>query len=306
MNGNTKITAAVARLLTPEERQHWELSWLSTVDHKRIGILYMVTGLVFFVVAGIEALLIRLQLMVPNNTLLALDTYNWMFTMHGTTMIFLVGMPVLFGIMNYILPLQIGAHDMAFPRLNAFGVWLVPFGGILLHFSFLAGGPPAVGWFAYTPLSETPYSSQLGVDYWAISLLVLGIGSVSAGINFIVTVLTQRAPGMTLRRLPLFTWMVFMNAFLVILALPILNAGLVMLLIDRLRQGQFFLPFAGGSAIIWQHIFWAFGHPEVYMVEFPHGAFPSQVIPGFARKPIFGYQFVAASTVVIVFLSLLV
>jgi cytochrome c oxidase subunit 1/cytochrome c oxidase subunit I+III len=195
MNGNRTIPAAVARLLTPEERQHWELSWLSTVDHKRIGVLYMVTGLVFFVVAGIEALLIRLQLMVPNNTLLAPDTYNWLFTMHGTTMIFLVAMPVLFGMMNYILPLQIGARDMAFPRLNAFGFWLVPFGGILLHFSFLAGGPPAVGWFAYTPLSETPYSSQLGVDYWAVSLLVLGIGSVSAGINFIVTAHTLRAEG---------------------------------------------------------------------------------------------------------------
>jgi cytochrome c oxidase subunit I len=306
MNGNTTIPATVARLLTPEERQHWELSWLSTVDHKRIGVLYMVTGLVFFVVAGIEALLIRLQLMVPNNTLLGPDTYNWLFTMHGTTMIFLVAMPVLFGMMNYILPLQIGARDMAFPRLNAFGFWLVPFGGILLHFSFLAGGPPAVGWFAYAPLSETPYSSQLGVDYWAVSLLVLGIGSVSAGINFIVTVLTQRAPGMTLRRLPLFTWMIFCNAFLVILALPILNAGLVMLLIDRLLQGQFFLPFAGGSAIMWQHVFWAFGHPEVYIVAIPAFAILSEVIPVFSRKAIFGHEFVAASTVVIVILSLLV
>ena len=306
MNGNTSITATVAHLLTPAERQHWKLAWLSSVDHKRIGVLYMLTGLVFFVVAGVESLVIRLQLAVPNNNLVSPDTYNWMFTMHGTTMIFLVAMPVLFGIMNYILPLQIGARDMAFPRLNALGVWLVPFGGILLHFSFLAGGPPAVGWFAYTPLSEAPYSSQLGVDYWAISLLVLGIGSVSAGINFIVTVLTQRAPGMTLRRLPLFTWMIFMNSFLVILALPILNAGLVMLLIDRLLNGRFFLPFGGGSAIMWQHIFWAFGHPEVYIVAIPAFAILSEVIPVFSRKPIFGHEFVAASTVVIVFLSLLV
>ncbi len=245
-------------------------------------------------------------MIVPNNTLLGPDTYNWLFTMHGTTMIFLVAMPVLFGIMNYILPLQLGARDMAFPRLNALGVWLVPFGGILLHFSFLAGGAPAVGWFAYTPLSEAPYSSQLGVDYWAISLLVLGIGSVSAGINFIVTVLTQRAPGMTLRRLPLFSWMVFMNAFLVILALPILNAGLVMLLIDRLLGGRFFLPFGGGSAIMWQHIFWAFGHPEVYIVAIPAFAILSEVIPVFSRKAIFGHEFVAASTVIIVILSMLV
>src|SRR5437667_3756089 len=211
MNGNTKITAAVARLLTPEERQHWELSWLSTVDHKRIGVLYMVTGLVFFVVAGIEALLMRLQLMVPNNTLLAPDTYNWLFTMHGTTMIFLVAMPVLFGMMNYILPLQIGARDMAFPRLNALGFWLVPFGGILLHFSVLAGGAPAVGWFSYTPLSETPYSSTLGVDYWAVALFVLGIGSISFAINVIATVISRRAPGMTMRRLPLFTCINFVN-----------------------------------------------------------------------------------------------
>src|SRR5207249_6377547 len=236
---------------------------LSTVDHKRIAVLYLLAGLFFFVVGGTEALFMRLQLAVPNNHFLQPNTYNQLFTMHGTTMIFLVVMPLSFGLVNYFLPLQIGARDMAFPRLNAFGFWLVPFGGILLHFSFLAGGPPAVGWFAYTPLSETPYSSQLGVDYWAVSLLVLGIGSVSAGINFIVTVLTQRAPGMTLRRLPLFTWMIFCNAFLVILALPILNAGLVMLLIVRLLQGQFFLPFCGGSAIMWQHTFRAFGHPEV-------------------------------------------
>jgi cytochrome c oxidase subunit 1/cytochrome c oxidase subunit I+III len=300
------IPATITRLLTPEQRQHWELAWLSTVDHKRIGVLYMLTGLVFFVVAGLEALLIRLQLAVPNNTLVKPDTYNTLFTMHGTTMIFLVAMPVLFGLANYILPLQIGARDMAFPRLNAFGFWLVPFGGILLHFSFLAGGAPAVGWFAYAPLSETPYSSQLGVDYWALALLVLGTGSISAAINFIVTVLTRRAPEMTLRRLPLFSWMMFVNSFLVIAALPVLNAGLVMLLIDRQLNGHFFLPFGGGSAIMWQHIFWAFGHPEVYIVAIPAFGILSEVIPVFSRKPIFGYEFVAASTVVIVLLSLLV
>ena len=282
------------------------MAWLSTVDHKRIGILYMVTALVFFVIGGIEAMFIRLQLAVPNNTLLHPDTYNMLFTMHGTTMIFLVAMPVLFGLANYIVPLQIGARDMAFPRLNAFGFWLVPLGGILLHFSFLAGGAPAVGWFAYAPLSETPYSSQLGVDYWALALLVLGIGSVSTSINFIVTVLTQRAPHMTLRRLPLFSWMIFVNSFLVILALPVLNAGLVMLLIDRRLDTHFFLPPGGGSAIMWQHIFWAFGHPEVYIVAIPAFGILSEVIPVFSRKPIFGYEFVAGSTVAIAFLSLLV
>ncbi|MEP6672581.1 MAG: cytochrome c oxidase subunit I [Chthoniobacter sp.] len=305
MNG---ITSALERagLLTIEQREHWRMAWLSTVDHKRIGILYMVTALVFFVVGGIEALLIRLQLAVPNSTFLHPDTYNMLFTMHGTTMIFLVAMPVLFGLANYFVPLQIGARDMAFPRLNAFSFWLVPFGGILLHFSFLAGGAPNVGWFAYAPLSETPYSSQLGVDYWALALLVLGIGSVGASINFIVTVLSMRAPNMTLRRLPLFSWMIFVNSFLVILALPVLNAGLVMLLIDRRLDTHFFLPSGGGSAILWQHIFWAFGHPEVYIVAIPAFGILSEIIPVFSRKPIFGYEFVAGSTVAIAFLSLLV
>lgn len=303
-----EIAATLARagLLTAEQREHWKMAWLSTVDHKRIGILYMVTALAFFALGGLEAMLIRLQLAVPNNTLLHPDTYNMLFTMHGTTMIFLVAMPALFGLANYVLPLQIGARDMAFPRLNAFGFWLVPFGGILLHFSFLAGGAPAVGWFAYAPLSETPYSSQLGVDYWALALLVLGIGSVGASINFIVTVLTQRAPNMTLRRLPLFSWMIFVNSFLVILALPVLNAGLAMLLIDRRLGAHFFLPPGGGSAIMWQHIFWAFGHPEVYIVAIPAFGILSEIIPVFSRKPIFGYEFVAGSTVAIAFLSLLV
>src|SRR6266566_6511949 len=304
MNGNTTITATVAHLLTPAERQHWKLAWLSTVDHKRIGVLYMLTGLVFFVIGGIEALLIRLQLIVPNNTLLAPDTYNWLFTMHGTTMIFLVAMPAVFGIANYVLPLQIGARDMAFPRLNALGVWLVPFGGILLHFSFLAGGAPAVGWFAYTPLSEAPYSSQLGVDYWAIAIFVMGIGSISLAINIIATVISCRAPGMTMRRLPLFTWINFVNAFIIIFVLPVLNAGLAMLLIDRLLEGHFFLPARGGSAVLWQHIFWAFGHPEVYILALPAFGMVSEMIPVFSRKPIFGFQFVAASSMAIAVLSL--
>lgn len=290
-------------ILTESERAHHRVAWIATVDHKRIGILYLLTGLFFFVVGGVEALFIRLQLAVPNNTLLAPDTFNQLFTMHGTTMIFLVVMPLLFGFANYILPLQIGARDMAFPRLNAFSFWMVPLGGILLHFSVLAGGAPAVGWFAYAPLSETPYSSLLGVDYWAIALLVLGIGSVGTSLNIIVTVLCLRAPGMTLRRLPLFTWMNFVNSFLVILALPVLNAGLAMLLIDRRLNGHFFLPPGGGSPIMWQHIFWAFGHPEVYILALPAFAIVSEIIPVFSRKPIFGYEFVAGSTVAIAILS---
>src|SRR3982074_320206 len=303
MNGAT-VAGTLAMVLDPAERGHHRLAWLSTVDHKRIAVLYLLTGLFFFVVGGVEALFIRLQLAVPNNHLVAPDTFNQLFTMHGTTMIFLVAMPLLFGFVNYILPLQIGARDMAFPRLNAFGYWCQPFGGILLHFSILAGGAPAVGWFSYAPLSETPYSSTPGVDYWAIALLVLGIGSVGFAINTIATVLSQRAPGMTMRRLPLFTWINFVNAFMIILAIPVLNAGLAMLLIDRQLEGHFFLPAHGGSAVLWQHIFWAFGHPEVYIIVFPAFGVVSEVIPVFSRKPIFGYEFVAASSVAIAILSM--
>ncbi|HEY3900202.1 MAG TPA: cytochrome c oxidase subunit I [Chthoniobacter sp.] len=290
-------------ILSLEQKMHWRIAWISTVDHKRLGILYMLTGLFFFVVGGIEALFIRLQLAIPNNKLIAPDTFNQLFTMHGTTMLFLVVMPVMFGLANYFIPLQVGARDMAFPRLNALGYWLVPFGGILLHFSVLAGGAPAVGWFAYAPLNETPYSSQLGVDYWALALLVMGIGSVSTSINIIATVLCMRGPGMTLRRLPLFTWINFVNSFIVILAIPVLNAALVMLLIDRRLAAHFFLPSGGGSAIMWQHIFWAFGHPEVYILALPAFGIISEVIPVFSRKPIFGYEFVAGSSVAIGLLS---
>jgi cytochrome c oxidase subunit 1/cytochrome c oxidase subunit I+III len=306
MNGTTTIAEFRDAILDPAKRAHYRLAWLSTVDHKRIGVLYMLTGLFFFIVGGVEALFIRLQLAVPNNHLLHPDTFNKLFTLHGTTMIFLVAMPLLFGFVNYVLPLQIGARDMAFPRLNAFGFWCQPFGGILLHFSILAGGAPAVGWFSYAPLSETPYSSSPGVDYWAVALFVLGLGTISFAINTIATVISCRGPGMTMRRLPLFTWMNFINSFLILIALPVLNAGLAMILIDRQLEGHFFLPFRGGSAVLWQHIFWAFGHPEVYIVVLPAFGMVSEIIPVFSRKPIFGYEFVAASTVAIVVLSSLV
>ena len=304
MNGITTTTMLRAALLDPAKRAHYRLAWLSTVDHKRIAVLYLLTALFFFVIGGLEALLMRIQLAVPNNHFLHPDTFNQLFTMHGTTMIFLVVMPVVFGFVNYVLPLQIGARDMAFPRLNAFGFWLVPLGGILLHFSVLSGGAPAVGWFAYAPLSETPYSSTLGVDYWAAALFVLGIGSISLAINIVATVVSLRAPGMTMRRLPLFTWINFVNAFIVLTALPVLNAGLAMLLIDRRLEGHFFLPLRGGSAVLWQHIFWAFGHPEVYILALPAFGMVSEIVPVFSRKPIFGHQFVAASSAAIALLSL--
>ena len=304
MNGTTTTAVFRAAILDPAKRAHYRLAWLSTVDHKRIAVLYLLTALFFFVVAGVEALFMRLQLALPNNHFLHPDTFNQLFTMHGTTMIFLVVMPVVFGFVNYVLPLQIGARDMAFPRLNAFGFWCVPLGGILLHFSVLAGGAPAVGWFAYAPLSETPYSSNLGVDYWAIAIFVMGIGSISLAINIIATVISCRAPGMTMRRLPLFTWINFVNAFIIIFALPVLNAGLAMLLIDRRLEGHFFLPLRGGSAVLWQHVFWAFGHPEVYILALPAFGIVSEIVPVFSRKPIFGYQFVAASSIAIALLSL--
>jgi len=277
--------------------------WVTTVDHKRIGILYLLTTLVFFVLGGVEALLMRIQLVRPNNTILSPDAFGQMFTMHGTTMIFLVVMPVLIGLANYLVPLMIGARDMAFPRLNALSFWLLPCGGFLLHYSLLAGGAPAVGWFSYAPLSETPYASTPGVDYWTLALLILGIGSVAASINLIATILTLRAPGLTIQRLPLFVWMVFVNSFLVILALPALNSAIVMLFIDRHLGTHFFAPAHGGSAVLWQHFFWAFGHPEVYIMALPAFGIISEVVPVFARRPIFGYEFVAASTVAIALLS---
>ncbi|MEJ2349788.1 MAG: cytochrome c oxidase subunit I [Anaerolineales bacterium] len=279
------------------------LSWFSSVDHKQIGIMYLILTLFFFCIGGLEALLIRIQLAQPGEKFLSPDAYNQVFTMHGTTMIFLVVMPMLIGISNYFVPLMIGARDMAFPRLNAMSLWLLLFGGLLLYYSFIAGGAPAAGWFAYAPLSERPFSPTSGVDYWALGLLVAGIGSVAAGVNLITTILTLRTPGMSMRRLPLFVWMTLVNGFLILFALPSLNAALVMILADRQLNALFFNTTAGGSALLWQHVFWSFGHPEVYIMVLPAFGIISEVIPVFSRKPIYGYGFVAASTVAIGFLS---
>src|SRR6266404_2400796 len=298
---STGIPAALNLPIATQERRG--LSWVATVDHKRIGILYLLTTFAFFLIGGVEALVMRLQLAAPHNNLLSPDVYNQLFTMHGTTMIFLVVMPALVGFANYFVPLMIGARDMAFPRLNAMSYWLLIFGGLLLHFSVLAGGAPAAGWFSYAPLSETPFSSSVGVDYWVLALLILGVSSVAGAINMIVTILTLRVPGMTLRRVPLFVWMVFINSFLIILALPALNAAIVMLLIDRLLQAHFFMGSQGGSPLLWQHFFWTFGHPEVYIMILPAFGMISETIPVFSRKPIFGYAFVAGSTVAIALLS---
>jgi cytochrome c oxidase subunit I len=301
MNGGALRAGPASLAEMPEYRGL--LSWVTSIDHKQIGIMYIAAGFLFFLVGLAEAMLMRIQLIKPLNSWLSPSTYNQIFTMHGTTMVFLMAMPLLFGFAVYLLPLQIGARDMAFPRLNALSFWLYLFGALMLYFSFWAGGAPAAGWFSYAPLTENVYSPGHGIDYWALSLLVMGAGSVGTGINLIVTVIALRAPGMSLRRLPLFTWMVFINAFLVVVAIPPLNAALVMILTDRLLHSSFFAPAYGGSALLWQNYFWVFGHPEVYILVLPAFGVISEVIPVFSRKVIYGYGFMAASTVAIGFLS---
>jgi cytochrome c oxidase subunit 1/cytochrome c oxidase subunit I+III len=246
---------------------------------------------------------IRMQLSWPNLHVMSPQVYNQIFTMHGTTMIFLAVMPSLFGLAIYFVPLMIGARDMAYPRLNALSLWLLVCGGLLLYFSFLHGGAPDTGWFSYAPLSEKPFSLNAGVDYWILGLLVLGISTVTSALNLITTIVNLRAPGLTIRLLPLFVWMNLINSFLVLLALPALNASLVMLFVDRFLGARFFVAQQGGSPILWQHLFWAFGHPEVYIMVLPAFGIISEVIPVFSQKPIYGYGFIAASTVAIAFLS---
>jgi cytochrome c oxidase subunit I len=282
------------------------LRWVTTVDHKDIGILYMATSAVFMVVGGLEALLIRIQLAAPANRFLQPDAYDAVFTMHGTTMIFLVVMPLLLGFSNYIVPLQIGARDMAFPRLNAFSYWLFLFGGILFYFSLIAGTPPDVGWFSYAPLSEKPFSLQDGVDYWALGLLVTSAGTIATGVNLLVTIATMRAPGMGWFKLPVFSWMSGITAWLILAAIPALTAAQFMLLIDRFLGAHFFDVSHGGDPVLWQHLFWYFGHPEVYIMALPAFGIISEVLPVFARKPIFGYAVIVGSGLAIAFLSVTV
>lgn len=279
------------------------LHWISTVDHKEIGIMYMLTALLFFIIGGAEAVLMRTQLAIANNHFLGPDAYNQIFTMHGVTMIFFVMMPALLGLTVYLIPLMIGANEMAFPRLNAFSFWITFFGGLLLYFSFAAGGAPNAGWFNYAPLNQNNYSSSPGIDYYAMGLLLGGIGSVTTAINIVVTIIKMRVKGMTLKRLPLFVWMGLVNGFLIIAAMPALNAALCMLLLDRLMDAHFFNTATGGSALLWQHLFWMFGHPEVYILILPAFGIYSEVFQVFSQKKIFGYAFVAGSTVAIGLLS---
>ncbi len=278
-------------------------SWITTVDHKRIGALYGVTAFVFFLVGGIEALLIRIQLMKPENTFIGPDVFNQMFTMHGTTMIFLVVMPLSASFFNFMVPLMIGARDVAFPRLNAFSYWVFLFGSTFLNLSFVFGGAPDTGWFGYSNLTSSQYSPGHGVDFWAVGLQILGIASLAAAFNFIVTILNLRAPGMKMMRLPPFVWMTLVTSFLIILAFPVITVALVFLLFDRFIGTNFYVPAAGADPLLWQHLFWLFGHPEVYILILPAMGIISEVLPAFSRKPLFGYPVVVYSGIFIGFMG---
>jgi cytochrome c oxidase subunit 1 len=278
-------------------------SWITTVDHKRIGVMYGLSAFFFFLVGGIEALLMRLQLGSPENTLIDPDLYNQLFTMHGTTMVFLAIMPLSAAFFNFIVPLQIGARDVAFPRLNAFSFWLFFLGALFMNASFLFGGAPDAGWFGYANLTSTQYSPGMRIDFWVIGLMVLGVSSIAGALNFIVTIINLRAEGMTFMRMPLFTWMTLITSFLLVIAFPAITVGLVLLMFDRMFGTLFFDPLAGGDVLLWQHLFWIFGHPEVYILLLPGLGMVSEIIPVFSRKPLFGYAFVVYSGILIAFLG---
>ncbi len=274
-------------------------SWLTTVDHKRIGVLYLFTALSFFVIGGLEAEIIRLQLQGPNGHVVSAELYNQLFTMHGTTMIFLAVMPLSAAFFNFLIPLQIGARDVAFPRLNAFSYWVYLFGGIFITLPILFNVAPNGGWFGYAPLTTKPFAPGLNIDFWVIGLQILGVSSLAAAFNFITTIINLRAPGMTLMRMPMFTWMSFVVQFLLVLAFPVITIALVFLLFDRFFGTQFYEIAAGADPLLWQHLFWIFGHPEVYILVLPAFGLVSEVLPTFSRKPLFGYPVMVYSGMLI-------
>jgi cytochrome c oxidase subunit 1 len=314
-NGTTIIESGTESMpARPGEERGTPTGWIQdlvyTVDHKKLGMLYVGTGLFFFVLGGIMALLIRAQLAFPNGRVASPQEFNALITMHGTVMIFWVAMPIIFGMINYLVPLMIGARDMAFPRLNAFSFWLTFFSGFFLFLSFVAGpglygasGAPDAGWFAIAPLTSSAFSKGPSIDYWSLSVLISGIGSVTGGINIMVTIICYRTRGMTLHRMPLFVWLSLVTMFLVVVFLPPLSAAQIMLTLERFLGATFFDAQAGGSAILWQHFFWIFGHPEVYILVLPAFAVVSEVVPVFSRKPIFGYPMMVAATILIGFIS---
>ncbi len=277
--------------------------WLTTVDHKRIGILYLYTALAFFIIGGLEAVIIRAQLQGPNGNLVSAETYNQLFTMHGTTMVFLAIMPLSAAFFNFLIPLQIGARDVAFPRLNAFSYWVYLFGGIFITIPIFFHVAPNGGWFGYTPLTTRAFSPGINIDFWVIGLQILGISSLAAAFNFITTIINLRAPGMSLMRMPMFTWMSFVVQFLVILAFPVITVALVFLLFDRFFGTQFYELAAGADPLLWQHLFWIFGHPEVYILILPAFGLVSEALPTFSKKPLFGYPVMVYSGMLIGFLG---
>ena len=273
-------------------RRHPIAAWLTTTDHKKIGIMYLVNSYFWFGVAGLLAVFVRAELAQPGTQFFGEERYNQLFTMHGTTMIFLFIIPILAGFGNYIVPLQIGALDMAFPRVNALSFWMLPLAGIVLYSSYLLGGPADAGWTQYAPLSEGVGSqgNSIGIDLWIIALLLVGTASILGAVNFITTIFNMRAPGMTMFRMPLFTWTILVTSLLVLLATPVFTSALVMLLIDRNLGGSFFNPANGGIAVLWQNVFWFYSHPAVYVMVLPGMGIISDVLPVFSRKPLFGYK----------------
>src|SRR5437660_379154 len=294
------VPQVTTRAVSAPRQTHRWIDWVTTTDHKKIGIMYLVTTFVFFMLGGIEALMMRLQLSEPNNTLLGGERFNQLVTLHGTTMVFLFVVPVMAGFGNYFVPLMIGARDMAFPRLNALSYWLLLAGGIVFYIT-LFYHPPEAGWWSYPPLSSIQYSPTGGQDAWIFLIHLTGISSLLGAINFYATIVNMRAPGMSWGRLPLFVWAILVYAVLLIIALPVVAAAVTMLLADRHFGTHFFDPTAHGAPVLWQHLFWFFGHPEVYIMILPGFGIISEVIPVFSRKPIIGYKAIAAAAVVIAF-----
>ncbi len=286
----------------PTNAQGWR-AWLFTIDHKKIGIMYGVAAMFWFLVGGIEAGLVRLQLWGPGDNVVSADTYNQLFTMHGVTMVFFVIMPLAAAFANYIVPLQIGARDVAFPRLNALGLWIFIFAGIFLNLSWILGGGADGGWFAYAPNTGVAYSPGHGMDFYSLGLQLAGIASLVGSINLIVTIINMRCPGMSLLRMPVFTWMILVVQFLLLFALPVITVALILLTFDRTFDANFFDVAAGADPLLWQHLFWIFGHPEVYILILPSFGIVSETLPVFSRKPLFGYSVIVLSGAAIGFMG---
>src|SRR6266566_7326733 len=278
-------------------------SWLTTADHKRVGILYGYTAFFFFLIGGLEALLIRAQLARPNGHLLTANQYNELFTMHGLTMIFLVVMPLSAALFNYFVPIMIGARDVAFPRLNAFSYWVFLSGGLFLYSSFIFGGAPNGGWFGYAPLTTLQYSPGHGLTFYALGLQMLGIASIASAANFVTTILNLRAPGMSLMRMPVFVWMTLVTSFLLLFAMPVIAVALFQLTFDRLWHSTFYNAVAGGDPLLWQHLFWLFGHPEVYILILPAMGIVSEILPTFARRKVVAFPLVALAELLVAFIG---